>query len=453
MNAHIEIHLARITAAKPFSCRLVHSGLLAAAIFISAAPNTLLAQQDAPPAADTAPETSARDQQAFAQSDRAITTEIGITSLRERLATECGLHAAAADDWIRNHVHTIVGNAATNQPSNDSTTPSTKFGLAVEPKSLVVTATRQQVNRIKESFARIDKTGIAQVVMRLSVYQGPADAMQNLKIRWAHVETSTSIATADQDQATDSRIAQAAFSQSKNAGGVTLAGMMMNKIHPKTMEDALASQLNKVLAHNHDPKQSRWIQASSIVELGTPVLYTMMAPEEIESVVKQAGASQDINALSSTLVAVYNGNPAQINNVIERPFVTAVTPRRIVTDGESKLLFEPRTKVYPEGFRFVVRPTLVDGAQIRLTCTAEQFNIQNVRTMDIPVAGETQRKIRVQMPTAGKNTVQAQLDIPKNFALAVSTESLDKDGKPLTTLFVCQCGSRELREPSASVAE
>lgn len=436
MNAHTERHLTRILASKPYLPTL----LIAAAVLVGVQAHAF-AQEKTPQ------KNSANDDARPTAAGELTTETIDLTNLRRRLATECGLLDAAADDWIHNHVTTL----ASREPDAilvEGNTTSPKPKLILDADKAVVTATDSQITRIQESLQRIEETGVAQIVMRLSVYQGTAAAMEQLDIRWAHVETSTSIATSKQNQNSPSDVAQAAFSSSQQSGGVTLAGMMLNKTRPTTLENVLSTRLNKALVPSHDSKEPRWIEARSIIELGTPVLYTMMAPEEIETVVQHAGASKEITAVSSTLVAIYNGNPTQINNVIERPFVTAVKPRRIVTDGESRLLFEPRTKVYPEGFRFIVRPTLVDGSQIRLTCSAEQFSIQNVRTMDIPVAGETERTIRVQMPTAAKSSVRAQLDIPKNFALALSTESLDKDGQPMTTLFVCQCGSKQLRDPA-----
>ncbi len=119
--------------------------------------------------------------------------EINIGPLRKRLATECGLNGASADQWVRHHAESILG--AKEASEVVETAVAGDAALTIEGDTLIVTATRQGADRIAKSIERIGQTGIAQVVMRLSVYQGSPAEMQQLKIRWAHVSTSTSIAT------------------------------------------------------------------------------------------------------------------------------------------------------------------------------------------------------------------------------------------------------------------
>lgn len=382
--------------------------------------------------------------------------EFEIAGLRTKLGNECSLHGAKASTWIRQHIFALL-DYDQNSPQKSITAASKtdnrqiiavnddNQGVKISGDRLFVYGTQGEVRRVRKSLERIVETGVAQVVMRLSVFQGSSKDIEQLRIRWAHVETSTSIAT----NAGDSGVVAAEYVERGLTGGVTLAGMMLNKNKPRSMEEVIAEQLREKLQPPASAKQSSWIEASSVVELGTPVLYTMLAPEELGRMYEKLREQSTIKTVSSTMVATFNGNPTQINNVIERPYVTSVESKRLIDNGESHLVFQPKTRVYPEGFRFIVRPIMMDQNRIRLTCNAQQFGIQEVRTMDIPVAGEVERTIRVQMPNASKSSVRAQMDIPKDFALALSTESLDAEGNPLTTLFVCQCSTKELREPNS----
>lgn len=379
--------------------------------------------------------------------------EFEISGLRTRLANECSLVGHKASDWVRHHVfalldydqnspqRTITAQGKTDASQSISVNEDSQ-GVMISGDRLLVYGTQNEVQLVGKSLERIVETGVAQVVMRLSVFQGSAEDIEKLRIRWAHVETSTSIAA----NAGDAGVVAAGYSASDQAGGVTLAGMMLNKDKPRSMEAVISARLSEKLQPPASTKDSTWIEASSVVELGTPVLYTMLAPDELARMYDSLKEQSTIKTVSSTMVAAFNGNPTQINNVIERPYVTSVESKRLMDNGESHLVFQPKTKVYPEGFRFIVRPMLMAQNRIRLTCSAQQFGIQKVRTLDIPVAGEVERTIRVQMPTASKSCVRAQMDIPKDFALALSTESLDADGQPLTTLFVCQCSTKELDE-------
>ncbi len=414
-------------------------------VFIQS-PQSAFCQQPSAVRLPSAPAESPQDSQHAAQELETLCTEsIDVSGLKKRLQDEVGLDNAAARAWIENRVKAAFGHGpteleaaavvnATSQigvetaEGNSLVMPLNEFGRGalVSGNQLLVVASRQDLQRLRDMLTTLEQFGLRQVVIRTHILRDTAQAMKGLPITWSHVEAA-------------SRIARPLHSSASQLGSqdapqsLTAAALYLQRQSP----------VNEDLPPPAGVTSATWTEATSIVERATPVLYTLLDPTEYESVLKQAGQIPSIERIMSPTVVVFNGQVATISNSVERPFVTGIKPMLIGEAEQKQVEFAAKLTVYPEGTTMKVRPQVLDGSRIRLNCQLELCQVRAVETLEIPVI-DGSKDFVVQMPEVASTRFRTCLEMPVDYALAVSAFETDAQGVKRSVVILCQCSMRNV---------
>lgn len=371
-----------------------------------------------------------------------------VAKVRTRLGNEAGLGAKEQDEWIQRHVKTVCG--IDGREANNIVAVKFSSGLSANLKlsdrgegcllsgsELIVVASQEDLENLAQSLRTLNELGVRQILIRTHVFRGDAEEIKKLPIGWSFVE---SVSTVAREQTEKVRSAS------------TVASPLPHPVVSASTESATAvylkrQQQKQQVAESMAPPAgvtgSTWTEASSIIERSTPVFYTLLTPVESARVVEQAGKNDDVQRVMSPVVVVFNGHSAKVNDTVERPFVTGVRPMQIESDKPNEIQFAPNIRVYPEGTTMELLPELVDGKSIRLNYRLNLCKIQKVETLTIPKA-DLKGEFAIQMPEVASTKFHTCLDMPLNYALAVSTTDTLADGEKVSTLVVCQCSVRNI---------
>lgn len=378
------------------------------------------------------------------------TERLEITDLKQQLSSETGLTGEAADEWISDHVRSLIQTEPkASQPKRwtsvtvaDGTIQTLALdangcGFLLHENELWIAApTQATLQRVSNSIQRIRQTGIRQIFLRVRVLQAVDTQMQSLGLRWSHVETVSQIAS----DTTPEVVAASATAQPKP---MSIVAMQAQGMLRASFESQREREAKERLEPRYSHKQNNWIEATSIVERATPVLYTILTPDELAGLMSKVHENDAIAIVNSPSVTVFNGNTATIDSMTERPLVTSVEVQKTGSGDNAYVHFVPKTRVYPQGTSLTLLPRLVDGEHVRLKCIAEQFAIRNIETLEVPVGD---RRVTVQLPEIAKTQFRSQMEVPVGYAMAISMTDTNANGQRISTLTICQCDVDEVRE-------
>ncbi|MEZ6136622.1 MAG: hypothetical protein R3C53_17130 [Pirellulaceae bacterium] len=406
------------------------------------------AQDDSRPdsrAAKTATSTS-QDQQQLQDVYESLEAEvIDVTQVQLRLKNEVGLSDEEARRFLESRTRAVLGNGSQGPQSAAEQLSSQPSLLGVETSSgniqlsldqehrgvkvhgheMIIAAPADEIRRAQELLTTMEQFGLRQVVIKTYVLRDTTAAMKRLPIRWSHVEAVSRVAEQPQSGVIAAAGAQATGSQ-------TTAALYAGRRAPAT-ED---------LPPPDGVTTATWTQATSIVERSTPVLYTILTPEEMEHVLYAVTQSATIKRVMTPTLVVFNGQVATISDSVERPFVTGIRPV-LLGEGEQKQVeFAPSIRIYPEGTTMKLQPQLTDG-NLRITCQLDLCKIRSVETLELPGIDE-EAAFTVQMPEVASTQFRTCMMLPANHTLAVSAFETDEHGGQQTVLVLCQCSLRDV---------
>ncbi len=387
-----------------------------------------------------------------------VAAEFDVAFIMTQVQQETGWSRAEMNSWLISNVNSLLHASTDNtvleaqkvqRPDGSEelmVVSENGAGSLLEDNKLLVRATAQRVTEVRDFLKRIQETGVRQVLVRVNVFTGPAEAVKNLPVAWSHVATASNIG--------------AAAGQVQTAGGSAFEPTSIAAGEQKSRLQALYDRSNGVFRASFERQQeqanaskllpppgaegSTWVNASSIVERATPVLYTLLAPTELEKVLSAAEEAEAISGERGPSVGVYDGNTATIKNIVERPLVVGIEAKAAGEADNRRVMFLPRTRVYPHGDSLTLRPQIIGGHQVRLACNAEDFSIRKIDTLDFPTAdGST--TLRVQLPEVGYTRFQTQIDIPLGFALAIYTAD-NIEGKATGKLRILTCAVKDVEQ-------
>ena len=90
-----------------------------------------------------------------------------------------------------------------------------------------------------------------------------------------------------------------------------------------------------------------------------------------------------------------------------------------------------------------IRPELFDGSSVRLNCQLELCKIRSVETLALPAVGG-HGDFSVQMPEVASTQFRTCLDMPIDYALAVSAFETDAAGIKHSVVILCRCSMRDI---------
>lgn len=373
-----------------------------------------------------------------------------LQDLHGRLQSELGLQDEQADQWVVQQVRAQL-NATPDTAPDAEGTPQRKGLLGIETedgralnlevnaqqravqvdgKTLYVLAERKEHQRIQELLQTLEQMGIRQIVVSAHVFRDDVSVIKRLPIRWSHIESAAQVAATNPSSA----IQPASYTQSQQA---TVAARYLERKRGLPPEKLDAPE--GVTAAN-------WTEATSIVERATPVLYTLLAPEEYDAVLAEAKQLDSLEHIMKPKVVVFNKQVAAISNSVERPFVTGIKPMIVKPSvGAQQVKLAPQIRVYPEGTRMNILPELLDGERVRLNYELRLSKIRGVETLAIPGLVNDEEFV-VQMPEVATTQFRTCIDLPVNYTLAVSSYQTDAQGRQQAIVVLCHCAVRDVAQ-------
>ena len=357
-----------------------------------------------------------------------VTQAFDVSELNERLKHEAGLSQDQCREWIESRVRPLITFQGP-QPAIISmieiegvklNSDSTRSGAVVVKDKLHVVAPKDEQKKVREFIDTFTRFGVRQIEIRTHVYRDTAAAMKTMPIQWSHVEAASSIAQSP----TSNSVRPASHQQP-----LTLTAKYIESQKPRVKED---------LPPPDGVTDKTWTEATSIVERSTPVLYSLLSPEEHAAVVAHARKQESLQCLMAPIVLVFNGQIATVSNAVERPFVTGIKVMKLGPENKQQVEFAPNVKVYQEGTTMKMRPELMNGKSIRLNCQLDLCKIRSVETQAIPGI-ESRGDFNIQMPEVAVTKFRTCLDMPIGYTLAVSTFETDEAGVKHSTLVLCSC--------------
>ncbi len=373
------------------------------------------------------------------------TQRIDISTLNRRLRDEAGVSIEDSQAWLETRVKRIL-KAEPSAPAASIATAADKVsvmgvetsdgkqidlelvqnrGALISGDELILVGPLAELRRVQEMVQTFEKFGIRQIVIKTLVFRDTADGIKHLKINWSHMEAATEHANRDKSIQTASFEKRSA----KSTAGIYL--------------ERQQHAAEKTLPPPDGVTSATWTEAKSIVERATPVLYTLLTPSEYQAVVERTQQSATIQRLMSPTVVVFNGQIASISDSVERPFVTGIKPV-LLNDGQSQQVeFTPSIQVVPEGTTMNIRPELSDGKNVRLNYQLDLCKVRSIETLALPGV-DGHGEFSVQLPEVASTQFRTCLDMPINYALAVSAFETDDQGKKHSVVVLCQCMLRDV---------
>ncbi len=367
------------------------------------------------------------------------TQRIDISDLNQRLREEMGMNVDEGREWLEERAKKLL--SISGEKAGDKTSVfgvensygqtvelelSQNRGVLVSGNDLIVVAPLDELRQVQNMVETFEKFGIRQIVIRTLVVRDTTEAIKRLGIHWSHIEASP---------------------QHSPSSGISVQAVSFDQSSPKTVAafylDSMKKLENRDLPPPEGVTSATWTEATSVVERTTPVLYTLLTPSEYQTVVDNAKKNTTLQRLMSPTVVVFNGQIASVNDCVERPFVTGIKPVKL-TDGNSQQVeFSPSIKVVPEGTTMNVRPELFDGKRIRLNCQLDLCKVRSVETLELPGI-DGRGKFSIQLPEISSTRFRTCLDMPLNYALAVSAFETDEQGLKHSVVILCQCSLRDV---------
>lgn len=354
-----------------------------------------------------------------------------IATLNARLQNEAGMSAEQCRGWMEARVRPLLeldGSQLETQIDIEGVklvSDSTRRGSVVINDKLHVVAPKETQKRIQEFVDTFTRFGVRQIEIRTHVYRDTSEAMRSLPIQWSHVEAASSIA----ESPTASTVKQASHEQP-----LTAASRFIESQNAPVKEDLPPPQ---------GVTDATWTEATSIVERSTPVLYSLLSPKDLETVLSTAKKQTTLKSLMAPSVIVFNGQIASVSNAVERPFVTGIKVVKLGPENKQQVEFAPKVKVYQEGTTMKILPELMAGKSIRLNCQLDLCKIRSVELHKIPGV-EGRGEFSIQMPEVAVTKFRTCLDMPLDYSLAVSAFDTDEAGVKYTTVVLCSCSIRNI---------
>lgn len=382
--------------------------------------------------------------------------QFDVQPIVERLDREAGLNGQEARDWLQQRVRSLfpvqsgeingVGPSSTSSGNQASSSavgvqlPSGRLtnvpldshgcGVHIEESTLTVVCPKSWLKSIANMLETLNRFGLRQVIIRTYVFQGATEDIQNLSINWSHVEALSHVAQSG-EAAVQPAVAR------PGTGSVTLAGLAsLQKVQPAA----------EPLMPPPGVTSNTWTEATSVIERSTPVLYTVLTPNENQALLKSLKTVESIEKVMSPSVVVFNNQVAEVSNSVERPFVTSIKPMRFGPKGRQQIEFAPNIRIYPEGTTLKLQPELVGGDRVLLNCKLDLCKIRKVETLKLPSHRPGDEAWTIQMPEVASTQFHTRIELPVNHALAVSTFDQDEIGQRRSVLVICQCLVRDMEQ-------
>lgn len=389
-----------------------------------------------------------------------------VSVILERLTSEAGVPAEQHAAWLKHRVggflpavdsvgQSDLTNAADRVVSVEAADGSSVTmpldengcGVILIGKSLTVAAPRSCLAEVARSLETIAQFGLRQIVIRTRVIRGEQAELQNLSIRWQHVESQTRVAESKHPSVGETPVSTAGFNSSAgrlDAIKVSPTSYVAMRNPAATAEDARLPKLNEASKAG----TRNWAEASSLIERSTPVLFTLLTPEENKQISNELAGLTGLERVMQPSVVVFNGQLATVSDCVERPFVTGIKPVRLGEAGKQQIDFAPSIRVYPEGTTMLMRPEMIEGTRLSLSFFLELCKIRDVETLDLP-RFDGRGTMTIQMPEVASTRFRTRIEMPINHCLAVSTFETDEEGNKKNLLVLCHCSVADVDKSPA----
>jgi hypothetical protein len=355
--------------------------------------------------------------------DAKATQVFDVSELYQRLKNEAGLSEEQCRLWIEDRVKPLIAQAVASFveiQGEKATQESSFWGVKTVDEELHVVAPKETQKKVRELVDTFTQFGVRQVKIRALVYRDTEAAMKAMPIQWSHVEAASSVA-----ESPGSNVVRPA----SHTQPLSAVGKFIESQKPQVKED---------IPPPEGVTDATWMEASSIVERSTPVLYSLLSPEQHAAVIAHTRKQSSLQRLMSPSVMVFNGQIASMSNAVQRQFVTGIKVMKLGPESKQRVEFAPSTKEYQEGTTMKLRPELMGRKSIRLNCQLDICNIRSVEKQTIPgVKGRGD--FTVQMPEVAVTKFRTCLDMPVGYTLAISAFETDEAGVKHSTVVLCTC--------------
>ncbi|MBX3437259.1 MAG: hypothetical protein KF861_07215 [Planctomycetaceae bacterium] len=167
---------------------------------------------------------------------------------------------------------------------------------------------------------------------------------------------------------------------------------------------SLSDELRLVPTEENAPS----ISAKAAVEESLPVLISHLNAEEHRRFVNAAQPNKGTNVITAPQVTMFNGQYAEVTDLVQRPYVTAVG----FTDEGVQA---PQIDLFDDGLRLAFEPQITsDGTATNLVSHVALTNIDDVKTVTANLRGQ---KATVQSPKVSSVRIDISAEIPHGQAL------------------------------------
>ncbi|HBE70864.1 MAG TPA: hypothetical protein DDW52_22185 [Planctomycetaceae bacterium] len=394
--------------------------------------------------AQTRPEQQSFDPAEADASQSMVELAIDIRETQKHLKETAGLTQSACLRWISEQALAVWPKSTPVEITSGDQKTEMPW-IKVTPTELIVRGPRLAVGQLSKLFSELLTDGLPLVQTRLKTYKTTEAAVESLGVRWSliHLESQVSDETSSTDSSSVLPASAVATGNRIEDQRVTLAGLYANRNVPG-LADSLDSQLNTTL----EPAGSVPV-ATTTTELGTAMMYSVLAPDEYQEILEAMSDDRRFQNGTQREAQNFAGLPVQLIDMTQRPLVTGVRSRVVDTgtDGQTKVVLLPQSRVYSVGHRFVLRPTLQNDSQLELTYRADVKDLLRIREVQTSLTVEGNVKsVRVQVPTATHHQVAGKISVPTGYTLAIwisgDEAHTQPEGEPAagrSTLLLCTC--------------
>lgn len=150
----------------------------------------------------------------------------------------------------------------------------------------------------------------------------------------------------------------------------------------------------------------RLISSSSVIEQQSPLFIERLDDDEVRQLLRTTEGDARSNILLAPKVTLFDGQTAQIQDAVSRPYVVGIT------SGEDG--FTPQTETISEGTHLVVRAVMQSDDQVRLDLRARLSDVKETL-----VANAGPPNVQIQVPTVNAQEFQLSAIVSNGETLAI----------------------------------
>lgn len=324
----------------------------------------------------------------------------------QRICETTGMLSPEARGWLLNRLESVLK----AQDHNDERLMSSSFSkLELVGDQLRVTASPASQQRVVECLAKLKRSGVQQVKLRVASYLSDTGSISGLGLAWSGIRSANWAKDADTPNSIPLHLV--------GQRGQTLVSRYIERT---AREQGIQLPDVSTNLRSIGVDDTHWLEAVSDTRAVYAAWFTILPYSESKQLASLISNSPSFKLDAAPSVIVYDGKSAQMHTETERSFVTGMDTSLALGDNQP-VLFEPHIEVLRFGLSIEAMPEIgFDDKSVFLRLALEDLQLGDVETMEMPHPSGS-GKVSLQNPEIQTSSLRLGYRIPTEHSLVLLT--------------------------------